>query len=333
MARTACRVGRSHALVASMAALGVLGAAAGGCGDDGAGAARDAAVGADAGAGDAASPDDAGARDAGPPRRLYIDDARPAHVFVPASYDGVTPLPLVILLHGYGIDGATQDVYWGLSRQVDVDSFFLVIPDGTVDAAGRRFWNATPSCCDFGHVGVDDVAYVRGLVAEMKARFAIDPARVFATGHSNGGFMSHRLACDAADDFAAVASMAGATFLDPSACAPSEPVSVLEIHGDVDTDVPYDGVAGDHPGAVETVDRWATLDACDTSAGPALGDPPLDLDVGLPGAETTIRRWSVGCARATEASLWTIVGAGHVPSLPRSFAPTLVAWLFAHPRR
>ncbi len=316
-------------VVVVAAAWGALG----GCGDEGASGAPDAATASDAGeSGDSGSGSDAGATDAGF-GRVMVGGDRPARVVVPSSYDGVTPLPLIVLLHGYGIDGFTQDVYWGLSRRVDTDGFFLVAPDGTVDAEGRRFWNASPACCDFGHVGVDDVAYIRGLVAEMKSRFAIDPARVYATGHSNGGFMSHRLACDAADDFVAIASIAGATSRDAADCTPSQPVSVLEMHGDLDEDVIYGGVTGAYPSAPVAIDRWATLDACDPSAGPITTDPPIDFDTAVAGAETTIRRWTTGCAHTTESTLWTIAGVGHVPSLQRTFAQTLVAWLLAHPRR
>lgn len=317
---------RAVALLLSWALAASAGVVLAACGEDG--------VSVDAGARlDSGDVVDAGAPDAAFAMRVYVGGDRPARVYVPAAYDGVAALPLVVLLHGYGIDGATQDLYWGLSRRVDADGFFLVVPDGTLDASGSRFWNATPACCDFGHVGVDDVAYIRGLVAEMKSRFAVDPARVFATGHSNGGFMSHRLACDAADDFAAIASLAGSTFLDAADCTPSQPVSVLELHGDMDPDVVYTGVAGEYPGAVETVDRWAALDMCDTTAGPILSDAPIDLDAAIGGSETTLRRWSTGCAHGTEATLWTIVGAGHAPAFGRGFAPSLVAWLLAHPRR
>lgn len=320
-------------LIVSCALVTSLAAVLGGCGDDDGAMTSDATV-PDAGmVADAGSVGDAGPTDAGSTGRIFVGGDRPARVYVPASYDGTSPLPLVVLLHGYGIDGFTQDLYWGLSRRVDADRFFLVVPDGTVDADGRRFWNATPACCDFGHIGPDDVAYLRGLVAEMKSRFAVDPARVYATGHSNGGFMSHRLACDAADDFAAIASLAGSTTLDPTDCVPAQPVAVLEMHGDSDPDVPYGGVAGEYPGAVETVDRWAALDGCDSSSGPVLTDAPIDFDSAISGAETTVRRWSTGCARGTESTLWTIAGAGHAPSLGRTFAQSLVAWLFAHPRR
>src|SRR3972149_5945139 len=123
------------------ALLSWLGLAVGAGTPPGARGADDASATPDAAASDASVMPDAGPIDAGFTGRIFIGGERPARVYVPASYDGATPLPLVVLLHGFGVDGPTQDVYWGLSRRVDLDHFFLVVPDGTPDSEGRRFWN------------------------------------------------------------------------------------------------------------------------------------------------------------------------------------------------
>src|SRR5581483_722726 len=107
-------------------------------------------------------------------------------------------------------------------------------PDGTFDRHGDRFWNATDACCDFDETGVDDVAYFRAIVDDVASRYTIDPRRVYAAGASNGGYMAHRVACDAADRVAAVVSVDGANWKDPARCRPSEPVAVLEVHADTD---------------------------------------------------------------------------------------------------
>ncbi|MBL9037642.1 MAG: hypothetical protein JNG84_03905, partial [Archangium sp.] len=70
----------------------------------------------------------------------------------------------------------------------------VVLPDGLVDSLGYRFWNATPACCNLENQAVDDVAYLTSVLDAVEAEVRIDPARVYFTGHSNGGFMSFRMA-------------------------------------------------------------------------------------------------------------------------------------------
>jgi polyhydroxybutyrate depolymerase len=179
---------------------------------------------------------------------------------------------------------------------------------------------------------VDDVAYLAGLVEEIGQHHAVDPKRVYFVGHSNGGFMSHRMACDRSDLVAAIGSLAGATWLDPSKCAPTEPVAALQIHGTVDDTVSYVGETINgvgYPSAVGTVQTWAELDGCALSpeAGAA-----MDLEATIPGEETSVSRYATGCKPGGAAELWTITGGGHLPGLGAEFAPRLVDWLFAHPK-
>jgi polyhydroxybutyrate depolymerase len=205
-------------------------------------------------------------------------------------------------------------------------------PDGTLNADKRRFWNATDACCDFGGTGVDDVGYLRGLIDEAKARFSVDPRRVYFVGHSNGGFMSFRMACDQAGVVAGIASLAGSTWLDPAKCNPSEPVSVLHIHGTEDDTVLYDGEPGPpgHPSARATVAEWAKRGGCD--AAPDTAAPNLDLSADVEGAETEIERYSKGCDPGGGAELWTMKGEGHLPGTNDTFSPAIVDFLFAHPK-
>jgi polyhydroxybutyrate depolymerase len=149
---------------------------------------------------------------------------RPSNLVVPAGYDPNTPAPLIVLLHGFAGSGAGQDTYMGFSALANEYGFLFVNPDGLLNPGSSRYWNATNSCCDFFAAGTDDSGYIRGLIDTVRAQYSVDDRRIFITGHSNGGFMSYRMACDHADIVAAIASMAGATYNTPSACAPSEPV-------------------------------------------------------------------------------------------------------------
>jgi polyhydroxybutyrate depolymerase len=258
--------------------------------------------------------------------------SRPVTVHVPASYVAGVAAPLVILLHGYGVSGTLQDAYFGLTAQSDSRGFLYAYPDGTVDKKGRRFWNATDACCDLDGTKVDDSAYISSLIKDIQGRYTVDPKRVFLIGHSNGGFMSYRMACDHADQVAAIASLAGAMFSNVSRCNPTAPVSVLQIHGTADETVIFDGgsFGAPYPGAKTTVTDWATLDGCSTT--PDTSAPPLDLDVKLAGAETTVAKYASGCKPGGHAELWTIAGGAHLPALAPAFIKGVMDFLYAHPK-
>lgn len=240
---------------------------------------------------------------------------RPAALFVPDDYDARKAYPLLILLHGYSASGFAQDAYLSLSPRVTDEGFVFLRPDGTMNSEGYLFWNASPSCCDFENTGVDDVAYIRGLIAEAKAALNIDPDRVYLLGHSNGGFMSLRMACDASDQVTGILSIAGSIAretVDAAGCTPARPVSVVLVHGTLDSDIRYDGSADwTHPflSAPATRDLWKGLDGC---AGDAVSGAAADLDDETAGDETVPAGWT-GCAQGTSVALWTMTGSGHVP--------------------
>ena len=261
-----------------------------------------------------------------------IDAGRgPLPVHVPSSYDGETPAPLILLLHGYTASGAQQDAYFGLSGLVDDYGFILVAPDGTEETSDRRsrFWNASSACCNFFGSDVDDVAYLTRLIDAVKADYAIDDTRIALFGHSNGGFMSYRMAHDRSGIISAIASLAGA---DQSG-SPANPVHVLQIHGTADTVIAYDGGSfrdgGPHPGAQASVEAWAGHNGC---AGDGVPTGTLDLDRSLDGLETEVTRYTSGCKAGGSAELWTINGGGHGPTVSDHFSRLVVEWLLGHPK-
>ncbi len=261
-----------------------------------------------------------------------IGGDRPVTLFVPSGYDAQKPTPLLVMLHGYGASGALEELYLNFDDEAEKRGFLYATPDGTVDADGKRFWNATPACCNFGNVAVDDVAYIMGFIAQIQARYNVDPKRIFLFGHSNGGFMSYRMACDHAETFAAIASLAGAMFADPSACNPSEPVSVAQIHGTSDDVIDYlGGTTGpaSYPPASESVADWGGYNGCD--AAPDTSAPPLDLEKSIAGDESTVSRY-LNCDPGGAAELWTIQGGSHIPALSTTFAATVFDFLSAHPK-
>jgi polyhydroxybutyrate depolymerase len=262
------------------------------------------------------------------PTQWEFGGDRPVALHVPAGYDHREPTPLLVLLHGLGATGFVQTAYTGLGQLVDEEGILFAAPDGTVDPQGRQFWNATDACCDYYASGVDDVAYIGGLIEEISSVWNVDPARVYLVGHSNGGFMSYRVACDRADLVAGVVSLAGATWRDQAeACAPSRPVSVLQIHGDADDVILYAG-AQSYPSAEGTVERWAATNGC---AGElSLAPERLELDNAVAGQDTRIERYGP-CDQDATVELWTIEGGSHVPRLNANFRAAVWAWLDARP--
>lgn len=233
-------------------------------------------------------------------------------VHVPTGVHPRTPMPLVMAFHGGGGSAAhmAKDANYGLQRKADEAGFIVAFPNGDSKFPGGQFatWNAGQCCGDARDKGVDDVAFARAVVLAIKARFTIDPSRVYAIGMSNGGMMAHRLACDASDIFAAVASVAGTDAT--TRCTPTRPVPVLHIHAKDDDHVLYNGGAG--PGAFrdaskvmdfvsvpETVARWVKRDAC-------VAAPQLVLKVD--GASCEAYR---GCAGGAAVQVCTTETGGH----------------------
>lgn len=268
---------------------------------------------------------------------VTIGGDRPVPLFMtPDAWDGKTPLPLVLVTHGYGVGGIAQAIYFNLEPLVNEKQIMLVAPDGLLDSAGKRYWNAVDTCCDFDHRGEDDVAYLTGVVDQIASSYPVDLKRVYVIGHSNGGAMALRLACDASSKFAAVFELAGPFWSNPPAqCHPGAPVALRVLQGTADTEVPYDGgVVGNvgslwSPGAVAVASFIAGANGCgqtpDTSA------PPLDLDVDLAGAETTVTRWT-GCQTDGDVELWSMQGGTHIPAFQPNFHEIVWDFFSAHSR-
>ena len=275
-----------------------------------------------------------------PPGNVTLGPAsRPAVLDAPDSVTGLAPL--VVLLHGYGTNAATQNSYLGVTAQAASRGAYVLLPNGTPGglepSTTRQFWNAggfVPA------IAVDDVAYLRDLIAEAIAVRPIDPERVYVFGHSNGGMMAYRLACDLSGEVTAIAALAAPMFTNFS-CEPTHAVPVLSLHGDADEVVYYNGGStlgnygtivlpqpiAPYPGAVDQIALWASWFGCD--AEPAAAGR-IDMMAGIAGDETAVTVHG-GCPEGIDVQLDTIEGGTHVPALiQQSVGTHILDWLLAH---
>jgi polyhydroxybutyrate depolymerase len=190
-----------------------------------------------------------------------------------------------------------------------------------------KFWNATDACCNFYSSTVDDSKYLSDLITEMIATYNVDVKRVYLIGHSNGGFMAHRMACEHGNQIAAIVSVSGALWNDTTKCPATSPVSVVEIHGTKDQTINYSGGEQNqavYPSALSTVGFWAKNNKC---AAPQTATTTFDLDLDVAGADTTVTRYPK-CSGGTTVALWSIEGGSHDPEVSPAFASTIIDSLY-----
>lgn len=211
--------------------------------------------------------------------------------------------PLLLAFHGSGSTGEAMRRLSGLDAQADARRFIVVYPDSPLGN-----WAEGCNCNVADRLGVDDVGFVRALIDKFALEHAIDRRRVYAVGFSQGGLFVHRLACDAADRFAAMAVVAGAMPV-PLAerCAPSRPVAMFILHGTEDAVLPYeDSGAGKLAllGARSAAAKWRSLDGC--QGAPAVQDDPAAVD-----GTRLHREVTSDCDDDAAVTLYTVEGGGH----------------------
>ena len=245
-------------------------------------------------------------------------------VHPPLGYHPGTPLPLVFVLHGatesnYGVEELSR-----MSAKADAEHFVAVYPAGT----GRVVsWNAGWCCGTAMKGNVDDIGFLRALLEKIERDYTIDSKRVYFTGISNGGMMSYRVACEMAEQVAAIAPVEGALNVE---CHPTEPVAVLIFHGTADRLVPFDGGTpefqeGRDNSVAAAVNFWVKRDGC--AVFPTREVTP----------EVHIDKFS-SCQQGTAVELYAIQGGHHMwpgRALSGNSVPaTDLIWQFfvAHPK-
>lgn len=205
---------------------------------------------------------------------------------IPSSYNG-DAMPLLVSIHGFSSDGTRQEQTSGASEIASREGFFVVYPEGLGRLA--QGWNITR--------GSEDVIFIRELVAHLQSEFSIDAKRIYATGHSNGGGMVNRLACDATDLFAAVAPVSGA-YTSHQQCEPSRAIALIIFHAIDDRVVPYNG-SFQTPQLFDYASVWAARNECEST-------PHLTL----PHEQITLHTWD-NCNAGVTVALYSLDGTGH----------------------
>ncbi len=241
---------------------------------------------------------------------------RKYRLYVPAVYNGSSARPLIFNFHGLGSNALQQQVYGNFQAIADTANFLVVHPEGT-SQFGSQFWN----------VGVfaapNDVGFTLDLLDSLKRIYNINPQQVYTTGMSNGAIMSYYLVCQAPNTFAAMASVAGtqlrAWF---NSCNPLKAVPVLEIHGDADATVPYNGASNAIYGSFVPIDsvmlKWRTHNQCNAQASITAVPDVVTSD----GCTATNYKWLQGIENSS-VELYKITNGSHSwPGAPPVFAQT-----------
>jgi polyhydroxybutyrate depolymerase len=269
-------------------------------------------------------------------------------LYVPRSLPRDRPVPLLVALHGGLGSGQQFEQNSDFDGLAEANHFIVVYPNGTPIrpwTPNRLVWNGG-GCCSVAaqdQENVNDVGFISTLISHLEARYDVDKARVYATGHSNGAILAERLACEISDQIVAIGVQAGTLMV--NRCSMSHRVSVLEIHGTADQNIPINGGVGsrslvqaDFPPPVDALQTFARNDGCRSV-------PTTSADRSNPAVH--VERWDL-CKSGTTVEWVKVSGANHAwmghPASPGTellvgkpymgFDSSAAIWSFlsAHPR-
>jgi polyhydroxybutyrate depolymerase len=242
--------------------------------------------------------------------------------YLPKSYDGTTPLPMVLCFHGLGSTAEGQRYLTKFDQVAEKHNFIVVFPestkleDGTVSKGWGKQWNAgydTPQAA----AGIDDTGFVSTLIDQLTEKLTVDKRRIYATGASNGAVFTQLLAVKLSDKIAAAASVIGA-LAEPVAkkSHPLRPISILLMMSDTDPIMNFNGLPGTFLSAHDTVDYW--LENNDITAKAVTTELPETAK----GDKTTVRLDEYdGGSSGTKVIFYTVEGAGHTWPGGLQYAP------------
>lgn len=234
---------------------------------------------------------------------------------VPPSYDGASPVPLVVALHEFSGSATSLQAITAFSAKANTAGFIVVYPNGVSGS-----WNGGGCCGAAMTDNVDDVGFINALIDTLAEQYRLDPARIFAAGFSNGAILAYRLAAELSHKIAAISAVAGPMMLDN--VNPSRPVPIIHFHALNDAVIPYNGGNASgfvFPSVMSVLNIWIALNQCDPNS-------TIIYDRnGVIG-----RKWQALTNNA-DVILYTTPTSGH--NWPSSIAATDTIWSFfaSHP--
>lgn len=268
-------------------------------------------------------------------RSLKVNGQNRSYVLhIPPGADTLHPVPVVFAFHGYSGNPKNMESISRFNELSDQDGFLVVFPVGEGTNANDNSWNAGISCCGVAvEHSIDDVAFVRQILSDLKSLANIDSKRIYAAGMSNGAMFSYRLGCEMSDTFAAIAPVAGVLVY--TQCQPKEPVSLIHIHGMADPLVPFEGQKYSGPltypefatpvlfqPVLTSITTWAQFDGCS-------GAPQVTRE-----QKGVTHTHYASCRSNTQVELYALDAVGHTWASNPVFPTTQTIWDFfvAHPK-
>jgi polyhydroxybutyrate depolymerase len=248
---------------------------------------------------------------------------RSYRLYIPAAYNGTIAYPLILNLHGYTSNASAQQTYSNFAPIADTAHFLMVYPQGTT-YNGQPYWNA------FG-AGPNDIQFLSELIDSIGSNYNVDINSIYSCGMSNGGYMSHTLACELNTKIAAIASVTGSmSTYTRSTCTSNRAVPVMQISGTGDGTVSYTGSTGSLP--IDTVVKyWRIKNNCNPTAV-FNSVPNTNTSDGCTAEHYVYNNGTAGAS----VELYKIIGGGHTwPGSPyivgvtnEDFNASEKIWLF-----
>jgi len=257
------------------------------------------------------------------PYRFFVYEPfkrKEAKVYLPSDYDPKKSYPLVFSLHGDMSNPIFQNGFFPFHKMVTDKQFVLVVPYAKKDIKSIRAWNYGDFDDNYDDK-VDDVYYISKLIDIVSATYTIDPKKIIMAGHSGGGFMTYKLACEIPNRISSIVSFAGAGFKNLDDCNKKEPVSTLQVHGTTDSFVPFEGTE-DYSSALNSVKNQASFAKCD------LENPEIKSGaIFHPRDKSTIYNYN-NCKDKKNYQLWLTQDLGHVYISDLDFLERVLDWSF-----
>jgi len=224
-------------------------------------------------------------------------------VYIPAIYDGSTPVPLMFNFHGYTGNAGSYMSRVRMQEIADTAGCILCYPYGSL-FYGKTHWNV--GAWTNGSTA-DDLGFTEAMIDTLAAEFNINLHRVYSCGYSNGGYFSYELACKLSHRIAAIGSVGGKMSIETyNSCNPEHPTPVVVIHGTKDNTVSYYGTAPGSKTIREVNTYWINHNNADTSAI-VENIPDINTSDG-----STVEYYSYQNGdNCTTVDLYKVIGGGH----------------------